>query len=49
MIEFFVLLGVVMALAIIYNVVKYRRDLILGVIVAIAIKIAARAHDKIER
>jgi hypothetical protein len=50
MIEFFVLLGSVMALAIVYNVFKYRRDIILGIVVAIAIKIAEHAHNhRIER
>lgn len=50
MIEFFVLLGSVMVLAVIYNVWKYRSDIILGIIVAIAIKVAEHAHNhRIER
>lgn len=50
MVGFFALLAAVMAAAIIYNVFKYRRDVILGIIVTIAIKIAERAHNKrIER
>jgi hypothetical protein len=48
MLGFFLLLGSVMALAIVYNVFKYRRDIILGIVVAIAIKIAERNH-RIER
>ena len=50
MLGFFILLGTVMALAIVYNVVKYRRDLILGIVVAIALRVAERAHNRrIER
>jgi hypothetical protein len=45
MLGFFLLLGSVMVLAVVYNVWKYRRDIILGIIVAIAIKVAEYAHN----
>jgi hypothetical protein len=45
MLGFIALLGAVMVLAVVYNVIKYRRDMVLGIIVAIAIRIAERAHN----